>query len=133
MKKYFVVSFLVVSAVLVACKKEKPTVQNETPKTSLDGEWDVLEWGNTIVSTQGDTTYEVNHWDSVAPPQVVNTVASSYETINEIVSVDGVSYRLDEWEFDPNDLDSLYDNWIWLERVNPVNGSNHYFVLGKKD
>lgn len=132
MKKYFVMSLLFVSVVLVACKKEKPIVQNETPKTSLDGEWDVLEWGNTIVSTQGDTTYEVNHWDNVTPPQVVNTVANSYETIGEIVSVDGVDYRLDEWESCGSDC-STYSRYIWLERLNPINGSNHYFVLGKKD
>lgn len=133
MRKYFVVLLLIGSLLQVSCKKEKPIVMTETPKSSMNGEWDVLEWGNTIVSSQGDTTYEVNYWDNVAPLQIVNAVANSYATINEIVAVDGVNYRLDEWELDPNDVDDVYDYWIWLERVNPVNGSNHYFVLGKRE
>ncbi|MBU3659369.1 MAG: hypothetical protein FGM14_05850 [Flavobacteriales bacterium] len=128
MKKMFALPLFLGLTIFCSCEKEK-----SNPKTTLNGEWDVLEWGVTNISLQGDTTYINNEWDGLSEIQTVNTIANSYETINGIVSVNGIDYKLDEWELDPNDIDNIYDYWLWLEIVDTIDNCNHYYVLGKRD
>ncbi len=131
MNKKILLPFLFASAFLVACKKEKTSVENETPKISLNGNWDVLEKGTMSISAQGDTTVTNYDWDDVNPLGVVNVIGTTYETIDEVIAVDGVDYLLDEWDFCGSDC-STYSRYIWLEIADTTDSCNYYYVLGKR-
>ena len=139
MKKIVTATLLLASLALGACKKEKKTPENETPKTTLNGVWVVVD-ADTLIGNSG-TDDDYSNWfydgDGYSGNVVTVSLNENSYLLNDSVSVNGEKFDI----IDLNETGyglagdgepQVYRYWIACKVKNPYVGGAYSFVLAKR-